>query len=93
MKKKLKQIIKVLEKNKILILFIILLIAVLSPIFINNIYNFPAADDFYGINEIKFLFNGKDYNFINLLQVMTCGFGCGSYAVSRPRPAGDEWDP
>ena len=31
--------------------------------------------------------------FINLLQVMTCGFGCGSYAVSRPRPAGDEWDP
>lgn len=69
MKKKFKQIIKVLEKNKILILSIILLIAVLSPIFINNIYNFPAADDFYGINEIKFLFNGKDYNFINLLQV------------------------
>ena len=23
---------------------------------------------------------------------MTCGFGCGSFFVSRPRPAGDEWD-
>ena len=23
---------------------------------------------------------------------MTCGFGCGAFSFSRPRPAGDEWD-
>jgi hypothetical protein len=67
--KKVKQIGNILVKNKILILFLILLIAVLSPIFINNIYNFPAADDFYGINELKALFVGKPLNIITFFQV------------------------
>ena len=41
------------------------------------------------LNEVV---SNRASRFLLSVQVMTCGFGCGPYLVSRPRPAGGEWD-
>lgn len=58
----------IILKNKVLFIVLGLLVLVFIPIFINNLYNHPAADDYSNYNVISGLLDGKDFNLLNLLS-------------------------
>jgi len=66
-KKAIKNLKTYISKNKLLVIVLVLFLAVIIPVLVMNIYNYPVADDYYNYNVIKDLIAGKDFNFVNLM--------------------------